>query len=465
MRIVTLQTKDFRGLENGLHSFEMDNLISGRNGTGKSSIADAIIFALYGRTRTGNLAVDVLINESSESTTVAVEFDTGTTVVREESRFYGTRIQLSGETIDQKSLEANLPDYKTFLSIFLPGYFTEQSEAEQRSGLLNYSAEVNLKELFSDYTHKPELLDRYMIDFTNLDKESKKYRADEKSLKDMVSTNEQRRTFAEEQIKSIKKPKARIDVDKVTAELEAHEAWEAHEHATEVNDRVGKQILAATKGTCETCHQELPEDQKKKILTDLGKQRLETTEPKAKKPKATVWELREKLSDAKAVNALYDNYEEQVLDLEATKVESTGKIDKAKAQLIEISIIVDALSAGGIRAQAARKQIIPITDAINEFLDDKMKISIETLKQLKTKSDMKEVFIISMDNVPFTRLSTGERKRIEIAISQAINKLSEADVNMYFVDDAELISEPYSLTGQVFKAYVTDDEALTITEG
>lgn len=458
MQIVTLQTKDFRGLPNDAYDFQMDNIIRGRNGSGKSSIADAIIFALYGRTRSGNLSTDCLIHESSESTMVAVQFDTGTTVIREQSRFYGTRIQLNGEATDQGSLEANLPDFKTFISIFLPGYFADQDESDQRSQLLGYSVNVDMKDLFTDYTHKPELLKKYLIDFSKIDKESKNYKADEKRLKEKIEDNTRRRTYAEEQIKSYKKPQAKIDVDKVTEQIALHEAWDVFERDLANNDRIGKEILAANDGTCSSCGQLLPESIKSERITKLGSQRVELNEPKSNRPKATIWELREKLSNAKAVNALFDNYEEQILEFEGQKLTATKEIEKDSLVLSEISTIVEALSPKGIRAQAARKQIQPIIDAINEFTSDGIKIKIETLKQLKTKSDMKEVFEISSNEVPYKYLSTGERKQIDIAISQAINKLSDAGISMYFVDDAELISEPYSLTGQVFKAYVTSED-------
>lgn len=464
MRIVTLQTKDFKGLPNGIYDFEMVNSISGRNGAGKSSLAEAIVFALYGRTRTGNASTDDLIHESAESTMVALEFDTGTTVLREQSRFYGAGIKLNGEKTDQGTLQAALPDHTTFLNIFLTGYFMNQSESDQRSQLLSYSTDVDLSGLFADYTKRDDLADKYNIDFSSVDKEAKKFKKREKDLKDEIQRAQYKKSYAEDQIKSLKKPKARIDVEKTQSQIELHEAWDNYDSALETNQRIGEQILAATKGRCGDCGQELPEDQRAAKLKELNARKVEAVKPSSKRPKTPIRELREKLSDAKATNALYDNYEEQILDLEKQKVDGNDAIEKCQHELADVSAIAEALSPKGIRAQAARKQIQPIVDTINAFTGDDLPVKIETLKPLKTKGDLKEVFILSANEVPYKFLSTGEKKRIDIAISQTINKMSEADVDMYFVDDAELISEKYNLSGQVFKAYVANDE-LTIKEG
>lgn len=463
MRIVTLQTKDFKGLPDGIYEFEDINIITGRNGAGKSSIAEAIIFGLYGRTRTGNLSTDDLIHESAESTKVALEFDTGTTVLREQSRFYGSELKLNDETTDQSTLEDSLPDHKAFLNIFLTGFFMSQGESDQRSQLLSYSTEVDLAGLFAEYTHKEELIDKYHIDFSNIDKQAKQFKKREKDLKDEITESQHRKTYAEDQIKSIKKPKAKIDVEAVIAKLELHEAWDRYEEAVENNNRIGEQILAATKGRCDSCGQELPDAERSKRLKELGAQRVEAVQPKSKRPKTPAYELRDKRDEARAVNALYENYEEQVLDLEATKVQANDKNEKATRELADIQIITDALSAKGIKATAARKQVQPIIDAINSFTGDDLPVKIETLKQLK-KGDLKEVFILSANEVPYKYLSTGEKKRIDIALSQTINKLSDAEVDMYFIDDAELISEEYTISGQMFKAFVSQDD-LTLKEG
>lgn len=463
MRIVTLQTKDFKGLPNGVYDFTDTNIITGRNGSGKSSISEAIIFALYGRTRTGNASTSDLIHEAAESCLVAVEFDTGTVVLREESRFYGAKIKLNEDVADQRTLDSALPDFKTFISIYLPGYFMQQDEADQRNLLLQYGEQINLQKLFEEYTRKPELLKKYLIDFSNLDKEYKIYRKMDTDLKSTILSNQQRSQYAQEQMRTLKKPKAKVDVEGLQAKLSNTVAWREYEAAIAHNSDIATESAALTKGVCPSCSQKLPAEEITKRIKSLESRKVEIpAKPKGKPGNEN--ELREKLSEAGAVNALFDNYEEQILDLEKIKVDAEDAVSKAQEQQADIAMVVEALSPKGIRAQAARRQIKPIVDTLNKYAGESLPIKIETLEQLKTKSDMKEVFKLFANEIPYKFLSTGEKKRVDIVISQTINELSEADVNMYFIDDAELISEEFTLTGQVFKAYVAREQ-LTIKEG
>lgn len=463
MQIVTLQTKDFKGLPNGVYNFTNTNIITGRNGSGKSSLAEAVVFALYGRTRTGNASTSDLIHESAESCLVAVQFDTGTVVLREESRFYGSKIQLNGDIKDQGTLDNALPEYKTFLSVFMPGYFMAQDEADQRNELLKYGEKVDLSKLFADYTRKPNLLEKYLIDFSNLDKEYKTYRKMKVDLTGLITANEQRSRYATEQMAGLKKPKKRIDITKVQAQLDATIEIKQYQEILSENEAIDKQIEVIKGGTCPDCKQTLPRDTiKSKIESLEGRKRPTPTKPTGKPGDQD--ELQKQLYEANTVNALFDNYEEQILDLQKTQSDAEDTVRTSKERLADVELVVEALSPKGIRASAARRQMAPIVSVLNKHAGDSMPIKIETLEQLKTKSDMKEVFKLYANEIPYKFLSTGEKKRVDIAISQTINELSEADVDMYFVDDAELISESFTLSGQVYKAYVASEQ-LTIKEG
>ena len=462
MKVVTLQTKDFKGLKNGLFTFKDNNLLTGRNGSGKSSIAEAIIFGLYGRTRAGNTSTSDLIHENAESTKVALQFDTGTTILREESRLYGTKIELNGKLSDQTTLEASLPDYKTFLSIFLIGYFSSLDESDQRSLFLSYSKGLNLEKLFKEYTRKPELLERFKIDFNNLDKEYKQFRKIVAQLKDTIIISESRIQYAGEQIKSLKKPKAKVDVAKLQAKLDKTIKIREYQEILEHNSSIAEQSGKVAKGVCPECGSKLSESVIADRIKNLEKQKKELPEKPTGKP-GNEEELRQKLNEADTINALYDNYEEQILGLEKQKSDSEDQLRKSKQGLVDIEIIVEAISPKGIRADAAREQIAPIQKLINEFTGKELPVKIETLHQQKN-GNMKEVFRLYGNEIPYKFLSTGEKKRVDIAISQTINKLSDENIDTFFLDDAELISGEVNLSGQVFKAYVSNED-LTIKEG
>lgn len=463
MQIVTLQTKDFKGLPNDIYTFKMDNSISGGNGSGKSSIAEAIIFCLYGRTRTGNSSTSDLIHEAAESTRVAVQFDTGTVVLREESRLYGTRIELNGTPVDQKALEDSLPDFKTFVSIFLIGYFSDLDEAEQRALLLSYTKDVNFKELFENYVRDPDLLNKYPIDFTNLDKAYKFFRDDAKRLTETINLAGNEISWSTDQMKNLKKPKKKIDISKLEQDLDYIQRVNEYNRIYEGNKDIEKRVeLLLKTNVCVLCNQKLSEpllaEQIKKLKEGLQELPTDVFDVN-RKVDDTILTLNDKISEAKTNNALFENYEEQILDLEKKKTDAEDRREKSKATLVEVSQIVDALAPSGIRAQAARQQIEPIIAILNKFAGESLPIKIETLHQLKNGT-VKEVFKLYANEIPYKYLSTGEKKRVDIALSQTINELSGSTINVFFLDDAELISEPFTLSGQQFKTLVASGKLI-----
>jgi hypothetical protein len=60
-------------------------------------------------------------------------------------------------------------------------------------------------------------------------------------------------------------------------------------------------------------------------------------------------------------------------------------------------------------------------------------------------------------------MSTGEKKKVDIAISKIINKLSGSKLNIFFIDNAEAIDKIPNLVTQSFLARVTQDKELKLT--
>lgn len=454
MKITTLQTKSFKNLADGVLEFGDDNKISGRNGSGKSSIAEAVIFALYGRTRTGSNSSNDLIKNSEETSVVAIQFDTGTTLVREESRFYGSKIQLNGTVIDQKDLDENIPNHKEFMSTFLIGYFFSMDEADQRELILNLTDEIDLKELFIEVTRKPELLEKHLINFSQIDKELKLFKTKLKDLKTLVDHGQVQTNMLDSAMKDIKQPKKKIDTEKIEADIKQHKEMAEYLRIVAINEALDSRIKSLQAGKCDTCDQSIDDKKIEELCESLAAQKQE--EPKKPSPKSlpSLDELQSKLAEALANNQLYDGFEEQILELQKQKSDKEDQIRSAKELIPELEEIVNALSPKGIKAMEMRKKLDPIVKMLNT--DKESAIKIETLDKLKTKDSYREVFNVFLNDVPYKYLSTGERKLMDIKFSQLIN--SYKDIDVFFLDDAELLSHNDNLTGQVFKAYVTSED-------
>ena len=454
MKIVTLQVRNFKNLPNGVYEFKDENIISGRNGSGKSSIAEAIVFCLYGRTKTGSNTSNDLIKNSEESCVVAIEFDTGTTLVREESRFYGSKIQLNGDVIDQKDLDEHIPNHKTLMSVFLIGYFFSQDEADQRDLILNLTDDIDLKELFIEVTRKPELLEKHLINFKQIDKELKLFKTKLKDLKTLVDHGKVQIDMLDNSMKNTKQPKKKIDVEKIEADIRDHKEMAEYLRVVAINEAYDARIKTLQEGKCDTCDQKINPEKIKELCENLANQKLEV--PKKPKPRTlpSLDELQTKLSEALANNQLYDGFEEQILEMQKQKSDKEDQIRDAEVLIPELEEIVNALSPKGIKAMEMRKKLDPILKALNT--DKNFKIKIETLEKLKTRDSYKEVFNVYLNDVPYKYLSTGERKLTDIKFAQLINGFT--DINMFFLDDAELLSHNDNLTGQTFKALVASDE-------
>lgn len=457
MKITTLQTKSFKNLEDLVYEFGNLNILQGRNGSGKSSISEAVIFALYGRTKTGSTSTSDLINSDSESTVVAVQFDTGTTLVREESRLYGTKIQLNGNVIDQKDLNENIPTYSVFISTFLIGYFFNLDESDQRELILSLTDEIDLKALFIEVTRKPELLEKHLINFKKIDTELKLFKIKLKDLKTLIDHGQVEIDIHNQQIKNTKQPKAKINIDDINKKLNIHAEWDEYERIEKANSFVKEQMDAANNGICPNCNQKRSKEDIDKTLKNLESHLTEQPKkPATKRPTIDPDQLRSMLNEASSVNALYENYEEQILELQKQVTDKENQIRSAGELIPELEEIVNALSPKGIKAMEMRKKLEPIVKALNT--DEDHVIKIETLEKLKSRDSYREVFKVSLNSIAYKFLSTGERKLIDIKFSQLVNQFTDKAINMFYLDDAELLSHEDKLTGQVFKAYVTNTD-------
>jgi len=68
---------------------------------------------------------------------------------------------------------------------------------------------------------------------------------------------------------------------------------------------------------------------------------------------------------------------------------------------------------------------------------------------------------IKRNGVPYTALSTGQKMRVDFALAQKINSLMERPVNLYFIDDSDLVDEVLvpEHSSQVFHTVVSPNQS------
>lgn len=112
------------------------NIITGGNHTGKTTIADAIAFAITGKGYLGGHLIDKFYNENGRELLVTLTYqdDKGFYhVLNRQRKNDKMEIALDDRAIRQKDLQALFGDTDEFLSLFNPTYFIEVLQEEGRA--------------------------------------------------------------------------------------------------------------------------------------------------------------------------------------------------------------------------------------------------------------------------------------------------------------------------------------------
>lgn len=146
MKILSLEMENFRNhTEN--ERFELGDMtfISGHNGTGKTTMAHAVCYVLYGVNYYGIQKIERIINEKANAVKVKLEFmdQDGEvhTLIRARKADKGTLL-LDGYSVTNEEIEQNFCDKRLFLSMFNPSYLVETLGEKGRELVLKYLAPI-----------------------------------------------------------------------------------------------------------------------------------------------------------------------------------------------------------------------------------------------------------------------------------------------------------------------------------
>ena len=226
IKITGITFTDFRNHKKPEHySFGDISYITGHNGTGKTTMAHGVAYALYGVNYYGEQKIDRLMNENAAGTQVQLDFTDQNgkahTLIRNRNGDK-TALLLDSYTIRQSDIDRMLCDKETFLSMFNPLYLTEQLGEKGRSLILKHlqpvSSEIVLEQLSQGY--------REYLDGINLNNASPEalikdcreeiHQADMQStvLQGYIESMKEAQKTAEEKLKVLYKEKSEAEAKK-----------------------------------------------------------------------------------------------------------------------------------------------------------------------------------------------------------------------------------------------------------
>ena len=229
LRILSLTVKGFKGFsEETAFTFGDLNTITGHNGQGKSSIADAIAFAITGVSFYGGSRLDHLYHKNTRDISVVMEFSDEDCLVHRLSRSRvndNMDIFLDERRMTQRDLTIMFGERDLFLSMLNPRYFIDILGAKGRDLLERYLPDIPKETILAGLSeHNQALLEGQ--DFLSAEAFAQKLREEIAQLKrDAIYTQGQydlQVSQAEENAAQLEQKQAQYDsLTAEAAELEA----------------------------------------------------------------------------------------------------------------------------------------------------------------------------------------------------------------------------------------------------
>ena len=488
MKLKKISWKNFKSYSNAMTELVFGNdpslnLIVGTNGTGKSSIADCIIYALYGKIDgTNNSDIPNRINKNFY---VKIELDcNGHEVIVERGlspnlfvvTIDGVVVDTAGKNNVQTMLEENY--YKIPYSVFKNTLILSINDFKSLVDL-NPSDKRNIIDKifgFTEYNLMVKLIkeDIKMLDSSLISNEGslktatgsiEKYEQQLKELKSKEVSKEEIEELAEK-INEAKKLKATNEenikkLDEVRKKLDkqtTEKNMDIRDLKRKIEDNKKKIKLIDSK-KCPTCGSSLDTDEFHKererlvsenescetaisemtsIIKDLSnKIRVVDSKKNVFVDAINKSGLTDLVSDLKYKVSLRKNNSQPLLNLKESLNEQIVKLNEERELLSKRKMVYDCvmqiLGDGGIKEYIASKYIPTINQIIAEMMEF-MGINYNVVFDKTFKSTITS----NGYNVTYNSLSTGEKKRIDFATVVSFIKLLKlqlGDMNLLFLDE------------------------------
>ena len=488
MKLKKISWKNFKSYSNAMTELVFNNdpslnLIVGTNGTGKSSIADCIIYALYGKIDgTNNSDIPNRINKNFY---VKIELDcNGHEIIVERglapSLFIvtidGAVVDTAGKNNVQTMLEENY--YKIPYSVFKNTLILSINDFKSLVDL-NPADKRNIIDKIFGFTEYNLMLkiikeEVKMLDSTIISNEGslktatnniEKY---EQQLEELKSNEVSQEEIDEltEKIDEVKKLKATNeenikkldDVRKKLDKQSVEKNMDIRDLKRKIEDN-NKKIKLIDSKKCPTCGSSLDTDEfhKERERLVLENESYETTikeltsivnglssKMKAVDSKRNVFVdainksgLTDLVSDLKYKISLRKNNSQPLLNLKESLDKQINQLNEEKEALDKRKMVYDCvmqiLGDGGIKEYIANKYLPTINQIISEMMEF-MGINYNVVFDKTFKATITS----NGYNVTYNSLSTGEKKRIDFATVVSFIKLLKlqlGDMNLLFLDE------------------------------
>lgn len=485
-----LEIENFQG-KSGSWDFGPRVLLTGPNESGKTGIGAAIIYGLFGSTLTGGVQSDNLVSKGTKGMRVKVE-TSALTIERKKTRA-GTEIAVNGNSMAAADLERSMLDsgvtFDLFMSVFWPGWLMQQEERRRRELIMSLLPRIDREAALDEITGKPGLATTYGVDLSDLGRAATQTSARIRTLTRTIDQRDGEIMGINRAAKTATESAPVVTVEQAGLALQAADrTWKEMDALSREWDRWDRECEAAKDGlqrhtsererilkdlsdlgdpACPTCGQKLPAkgptmDKIRARIKDLQK-KLETLdrqfpretppEPNEGRPAPediertgrAVSEAGKILARARAAEDAKKWNEDSITKLVSLR-------DRDEAERADLERIAEALKISGI----SQRELEAGLGAIKEAAPDLQIITSENLKN----GSIRECFCVAWNGIEYEHLSTGARKKVDLMLSRAVDKLSGGKVPAYFVDDADLMDCDFDFPPdrQVFICRVGGDE-------
>ena len=466
-------------------------LIVGTNGTGKSTILDAISFALFNKPHR-NVKRGGLVNSvNGKGCEVTIEFDTAghTWKVLRGIKPNKFEVYQNNKMIDQQT---NVRDYQKFLeqnilklnhksfhqivvlgsSSFIP--FMQLKAWDRRDvieDLLDISVFSKMKQALK--VRNAQAKDWAKNSYTASVNQKDKIEYQKKHIAQLESINEEAKKSFNEEIKEAQDKVASLksDLDKYPDGLRGSLnslrkvreglTTEKGRHSHSMKELVGKAKFFEVNTACPTCTQEISESVKNSMLTDVRTQAqqtqkdIELNQIKYDETIKTLEDVQTQISEMADINTNISTYTsnmtalvnkqvkevdidtpaKELVDMTYDLIDIQDNLTEAQDEILYNDIAAEMLKDTGIRTKIIREYLPAMNALINKYLQ-----TLEFFVAFHLNENFEETIKSRhRDEFVYANFSEGEKMRIDLSLLFAWRQIAKmknsTNTNLLILDE------------------------------